>query len=449
NNFNLGDCRLFSSCEPCPMCLSAIYWAKIKNVYYANTKTDAKNIGFDDQEIYEELNKSIDERKISIKNIELRDPSIELKDYAASPYRTKTKSSNKVDTTCFNKGNWLVAIDQIKIGNGAFKLNYNSKKPVFNEFDADHMDIKQINLLIEKTKIVKDTIKSSICYLNAKERCGLMLKQFKSNVIVSPNKTICNQLYIATNNSEIKDHYAMYYKRFPDFLNYMETVRMVANFKNAKIDLKDVAYFSRSLDVIPYQVLLNTNFEGTVDAFKATALIKAPHIQFKGDLAINGLPNWETSVLNIEKAHLNIDKKGIEYYAPKLAKNKSFQFSSLGDILMEGSFKGTTNQFVTKNSIKTAIGNAQVDLNIVMPKEKNKLTAYNGKIVGQGIALGKLIGNKEIGKVDANLKIDGKGFDINEAEINLDGNLNNLEIKQYAYQQLLIKLPMKKNVLML
>ena len=69
NNFNLGNCRLFSSCEPCPMCLSAIYWAKIKNVYYANTKTDAKNIGFDDQEIYEELNKSSDERKISIKKI--------------------------------------------------------------------------------------------------------------------------------------------------------------------------------------------------------------------------------------------------------------------------------------------------------------------------------------------------------------------------------------------
>ena len=126
----------------------------------------------------------------------------------------------------------------------------------------------------------------------------------------------------------------MYYKRFPDFLNYMETERMVANLKNANIDLKDVAYFSRSLDVIPYQVLLNTNFEGTVGAFKATALIKAPHIQFKGDLAINGLPNWETSVLNIENAHLNIDKKGIEYYAPKLTKNNSFQFSSLGDILM-------------------------------------------------------------------------------------------------------------------
>ena len=82
----------------------------------------------------------------------------------------------------------------------------------------------------------------------------------------------------------------MYYKRFPDFLNYMEAVRMVANLKNAKIDLKDVAYFSRSLDVIPYQVLLNTNFEGTVGAFKATALIKAPYLQFRIPLQAQYLP---------------------------------------------------------------------------------------------------------------------------------------------------------------
>ena len=54
----------------------------------------------------------------------------------------------------------------------------------------------------------------------------------------------------------------------------------------------------------------------------------------------------------------------------------------------------------------------------------------DGKIIGEDIALGTLLGNKDIGKVDANLKINGKGFNINEADINLDGNLDNLEIKQ-------------------
>ena len=53
--FNLSGCEIFTSCEPCPMCLGAIYWAHLDKVYYANTKDDAKGIGFDDSFIYDEL----------------------------------------------------------------------------------------------------------------------------------------------------------------------------------------------------------------------------------------------------------------------------------------------------------------------------------------------------------------------------------------------------------
>ena len=54
--FQLQDCELYTSCEPCPMCLGAIYWARPKVVYYGNTKEDAAAIGFDDQFIYDEIN---------------------------------------------------------------------------------------------------------------------------------------------------------------------------------------------------------------------------------------------------------------------------------------------------------------------------------------------------------------------------------------------------------
>ena len=64
NNFNLSGCELYSTCEPCPMCLSAIYWARIDKVYYANTREDARKIDFDDSFIYSEINKNINERKI-------------------------------------------------------------------------------------------------------------------------------------------------------------------------------------------------------------------------------------------------------------------------------------------------------------------------------------------------------------------------------------------------
>jgi len=63
-DFNLDGCEIYSSCEPCPMCLSAIYWARISNIYYGNTKKDAAKIGFDDSFIYDELEKKQSERTI-------------------------------------------------------------------------------------------------------------------------------------------------------------------------------------------------------------------------------------------------------------------------------------------------------------------------------------------------------------------------------------------------
>ena len=64
NNFNLNGSELYSSCEPCPMCLSAIYWARISKIYFANTREDAQKIDFDDSLIYSELQKNINGRKI-------------------------------------------------------------------------------------------------------------------------------------------------------------------------------------------------------------------------------------------------------------------------------------------------------------------------------------------------------------------------------------------------
>ncbi len=64
NTFQLDDCEIYTSCEPCPMCLGAIYWARPKKIYYACTKADAANAGFDDSFIYEEINIPLPKRSI-------------------------------------------------------------------------------------------------------------------------------------------------------------------------------------------------------------------------------------------------------------------------------------------------------------------------------------------------------------------------------------------------
>ncbi|THG55002.1 MULTISPECIES: nucleoside deaminase [Muribaculum] len=64
NTFNLSGCEIYTSCEPCPMCLAAIYWAHLDKVYFGNGKTDAKDIGFDDSFIYDELTLPREKRKL-------------------------------------------------------------------------------------------------------------------------------------------------------------------------------------------------------------------------------------------------------------------------------------------------------------------------------------------------------------------------------------------------
>ena len=69
NTFNLKGTQMFTSCEPCPMCLSAIYWSHIDIIYYGNNRKDAAKIGFDDSYIYDELSLDLNKRKIPLEQI--------------------------------------------------------------------------------------------------------------------------------------------------------------------------------------------------------------------------------------------------------------------------------------------------------------------------------------------------------------------------------------------
>ena len=86
--FKLDDCDLYTSCEPCPMCLSAIYWARFRNVYYANTRKDAARIHFDDDFIYREVALPLKKRKLRLKQL--------LRKEALVAFREWERKSDKI-----------------------------------------------------------------------------------------------------------------------------------------------------------------------------------------------------------------------------------------------------------------------------------------------------------------------------------------------------------------
>jgi len=88
NSFQLTDCVLYSSCEPCPMCLGAIYWARLEAVYYACDRHDAANSGFDDGFIYDEIQRTPAQRKIPMLQVNMTD--------AKKPFQAWQNSQEKI-----------------------------------------------------------------------------------------------------------------------------------------------------------------------------------------------------------------------------------------------------------------------------------------------------------------------------------------------------------------
>lgn len=88
DSFSLAGCEIYTSCEPCPMCLSAIYWARIGHIHYANSREDAAGIGFDDAHIYDQIGLPIDARSIPASRV--------LADEAAAAFRAWREKPDKV-----------------------------------------------------------------------------------------------------------------------------------------------------------------------------------------------------------------------------------------------------------------------------------------------------------------------------------------------------------------
>lgn len=89
NNFQLTDCDIYTSCEPCPMCLGAIYWARPRAVYYYSSRKDAAEVGFDDQYIYEQIPLPVHERNILMKQVNISASN--------QPFELWKNTNNKVE----------------------------------------------------------------------------------------------------------------------------------------------------------------------------------------------------------------------------------------------------------------------------------------------------------------------------------------------------------------
>lgn len=171
-------------------------------------------------------------------------------------------------------GGMKIKFDDFALTKTRFRLqDYNSDTILPKGMDFKHLDVSNINLTAENGTVVGDSIITKITHLSAKERSGFELLNLTTQARVSTTDITLDKLNLKTPNSEVKDYLSFRFTAYHDFKDFMNAMRIKADFTNSKISLKDLNYFVRKLDKVEHnRFTINGEIDGRINNLKGRAI---------------------------------------------------------------------------------------------------------------------------------------------------------------------------------
>jgi hypothetical protein len=369
-----------------------------------------------------------------INEVKLDDPYFSTQGLKAlRPDSLRRHTSSGLDTGMyFNPGNIRLQAALVTITNGNLFLDSDDGVPLAH-FDGSHIRLSKLKGTLKNISIYKDTLRAKID-LSVKERSGLELKKLKTDFKLTPQIMELANLDLQTNKSHLTNYYAMKFKDFNrDFAHYISKVTMEAHFRNARVNSDDIAYFAPELRTWKKETLISGNFLGTVEDFKVPNLSASigATTKINGSLAMKGLPEINTTKISLEKGSLRTSYYDLGVFIPALKDIQSPNLPALGNIIYNGNFNGTINNFVTAGTFSTQLGGVKTNVSLSLPK--NGEPSYTGFIETNRFNMGKFLNNDDLGLVDFKGKISGNSFTIDKLRTTLEGSISSLEYKHYTY----------------
>ncbi|RQO31006.1 hypothetical protein DBR32_09875 [Taibaiella sp. KBW10] len=380
---------------------------------------------------------------IDINNISGLQTTFGLRDYKGGrpEHLRRRKKTNEIDTTAFNPDQWKVLVKNVTIEDGRYFMDDPDRTVApAGLFDEWKMDVRNISIQIKDVRIAGDTIRGDLLHLSAQERCGLNIKEMRAKVKVSPRISECADLYLETNNSIIKDYYAMHYDRFPDFIDYISKVRMEGRLRQAKVAVNDIIFFAPEMKLFQnMEVSVDGHCGGTVDKLYATnAIINDGKSQLNvGAFRMDQLPDVDNSNIVFEQSTLKTSGAYLYHYFPFLKEATGINLLALDQITAPFDFNGTMHNFHVNARIQTGLGLVQANTTItqVVSPEPN----YEGQVKVQQFNLGALLQQPMIGQTDGAFSFKGKYLDPAKMNILVDGNFTRFGFKDYVYTDVTVK----------
>jgi hypothetical protein len=380
-----------------------------------------------------------DKKMLDVKTIDGKNTDIYVDEYMGG--RPKSMRPPKVDTfdkTPFNPGKWGVKVHNLDFANFTFHLKMNDKVPEPGLFDENHIDITKITAKVNNINIVGDTVHGDVMHLNAHERCGIAIKEMRSKVTVSPNASICDRLYLETNHSKIKDYYAMHYRHFPDFLEYIDRVVMVGHVNNSIVDKRDIAYFGKELKNFPETVLqVSGDGKGTVANLSGYNMsVSDGNVAFKGNVTMKGLPDIYKTYITCTNSEILSTGSGILHYAPQLRNSPDVALEKITYAFFKGDYHGYIENFAVNGTLKTNLGSVTSNVKLDIPGFKGSTAVYSGTVSSDRLNIGMLFRQPLFGELTMKETIAGNSFHPDLVQLNMDGVIDAFAVNDYTYRNI-------------
>lgn len=301
-------------------------------------------------------------------------------------------------------------------------------------FDENYLDIRIPSLDLADLKIKGEDITGRLLHFSATDQYSdFSIKKFNTVFELNSYSLLMTKLDLDTEYSHIGDSVSLYYNGYDDYSYFLDSITFAINFNDTKVSSKDINFFVGQ-NVLDTDISIDGIFWGGFSDFnlEKARIGLGDKTYIKGGVSCFGLPNLSKTFL---LADVNQSKIYFEDFKSYLKGDFYDRLDYLKHFDFKGSYAGFLKDFVAKGIFESDYGTLVTDINLKIPDDIYKST-YKGHIELKQVDLGDILKEKNIGKVNLNGEIKGKGLKKTNAVFDLKALFTDSELKNYRYDSI-------------
>lgn len=323
------------------------------------------------------------------------------------------------------------------------KVAYNNTAiaPTRQGMDFNHLNFSKLNVEVRKFKMQNNTFAGSVNSAEIQEARGLDIREFNTDFVYNEKEAYLKDLYLETSRTILRDEVVLNYNSIEQLSSNLGAVKISANIKNSKVGFADILNLAPTLrntapfNRYPNAILnVNANVKGNVNDLLINNLKVSgiDQLRVAASGRIKNATNPDNLYYDLRIAELSSSAKTIYNLVPKNTIPSNIALPS--NMSIKGTAKGTTKIVDANLNLYSTLGNASVNAKVDMRRKNREL--YDVKANLQGLQIGKIIKNKDIGSVSAQIYAKGESFDFKNANADLKGHVASAMYKGYRYQNM-------------